>query len=741
MQTPLRIYTADQKLIAEFGEKRRTPVAFNEIPPQMVQAIMAAEDDRFFEHPGVDIKGLTRAAVQLAQSGRIVSGGSTITMQVAKNFFLSSERAFSRKFNEILLALQIERELSKKEILELYLNKIYLGNRAYGIQAAAQVYYGRPIAELNLAQLAMIAGLPKAPSRFNPLVNPERALTRRDWIIGRMLELGYIDRAQHDAAIAEPLSAQYHRQPIELEAPYIAEMVRQELFERFGADLYTDGYTVITAIQSDLQSAATEAVQAGLLEYDQRHGFRGIIKELAAETTAQEDLLGEINAQPKVGPLLPALVTEVKSDQVQILLGDSQSGTIPWEEMRWARRYKGVNSLGPKPEKPADVLKTNQLVYVQPLTEQRYRLAQLPEVQGALVALSPHDGQIEAIVGGFDFYASKYNRASQASRQVGSVIKPFLYSAALEQGFTSASIINDAPVVFNDRQLESTWRPQNAGGRFYGPTRLRVALFNSRNLVSIRLLQAIGIPVAREYMQRFGFDATKLPENLSLALGSADMTPLEMATAYASIANGGYRVAPYLIKRVERLDEVIFEADPALAPGYPETARTQTSTLSDLPPQQAEQIMEPRVNFIMQSMLRDVVQQGTGKRAKSLGRDDIAGKTGTTNDQKDLWFAGFNRNLLAVSWVGFDAPQPLGRWEYGSTAALPIWIKFMTRALHDQPQALPPEPEGLVRLRIDPESGRPSRSGIFELFREELAPEPESATQNGNENISTEDIF
>ncbi|RRJ83151.1 penicillin-binding protein 1A [Aestuariirhabdus litorea] len=752
LQTPLRIYTSDSKLIAEFGEKRRTPLHFQQIPSAMIQAVLSAEDDRFYEHHGVDIRGLLRAAAQLIQSGQIQSGGSTITMQVAKNFFLSNKRVFSRKFNEILLALDIESELTKEQILELYLNKIYLGNRAYGIEAAAQVYYGQPIEQLSLAQLAMIAGLPKAPSRYNPIVNPQRAIIRRNWILGRMLELGHIDQSAHDAAVTEPVTASYHGLQNEVDAPYIAEMVRADLLERYGSDIYTDGYRVITTIDSSLQQAATRATQQGLMEYDRRHGYRGPESQLPlTDDNALEPALDSLKATPAVGPLLPALVIRTEGQQAEVMLRDGVA-TIPWEGLAWARRYIDVNTLGEKPEQASDVVTRGDLVRVERQADGSYWLAQQPVVQGALVSFRPDDGALLALVGGFNFHSSKFNRATQAEREVGSNIKPFIYSAALENGFTAASIINDAPVVFEDQSLEDTWRPQNDSGRFYGPTRLRTALYNSRNLVSIRLLQEIGIAKARAYVQRFGFDPERLPKDLSLALGSATMPPYDLAAGYMAIANGGYRVIPHFIQRIDLLDETRFEMQPHRVCRSECTPEAETASLSALAapapldtatplaseaasmeieqasitPIPAQRIMDERVNYIMTTMLRDVIQSGTGRRARALGRKDIGGKTGTTNDQKDAWFSGFNPEVHTTVWVGFDQPVTLGRREYGGTAALPIWVDYMTQALKETPEQPLAQPEGIITMRINAEDGTPAASGspgaIFEVFRREFAP-------------------
>ena len=760
-QTPLRVYTADEKLIAEFGEKRRTPISFEAIPNRFVLALQAAEDSRFFEHQGIDIRGLMRAAYQLGTSGQIQSGGSTITMQVAKNFFLTRERTFERKFIEILLALRIEQELSKEEILELYVNKIYLGHRAYGVQAAARVYYGTSIDQLNLAQLAMIAGLPKAPSAFNPITNPTRAVERRNWIVGRMLTLGYIDKLSHDEAINAPVTARYHGADIEIAAPYVAEMVRSQLYETYGEDLYTDGLSVYTTIDSQSQISADAALRNGLLAYSERHGYRGPEQHFDLSALGSDTLQAKLESTPEYGGLKPALVTEVAEQSAQLLLADGSSVTLPWTGMTWARAFQSVNSMGPEPERAADILEVGDLIRIRE-SEEGLRLAQIPEVQGAFVAIDPENGAIKALNGGFSFYLNKFNRALQAYRQPGSNIKPLLYTYALSQGYTPATVINDAPVVINDVSLEGDWRPENDNGRFGGPTRLREALYRSRNLISIRLMRALGIAPMRDFLLKFGFEADKLPENLSLSLGSADATPLQVATAYAVLANGGFRVEPFFINRIVSPNgEEQFLANPKIACALcPErqqadlmaaeaaelalatnqiqetVASSELTTLDGRP--LAERLIDQRTAYLIHDMMRGVIKKGTGRRALVLERNDLGGKTGTTNDQKDAWFSGFNTQLSATSWVGFDQPATLGRREFGSTAALPVWIDFMRDALKDIPESLPIEPAGIASARIDPASGKLAYQGqgdaMIEVFKEEelpteVAPNPNTQQQ------------
>ncbi|MBU1329552.1 MAG: penicillin-binding protein 1A [Gammaproteobacteria bacterium] len=754
LQIPLRVYSSDGKLIAEFGEMRRSPIAFNDIPQDFINALLAAEDDNFANHYGVDVTGLLRAATQLLKSGQIQSGGSTITMQVAKNFFLTSERSFSRKTTEILLALQIERELSKNEILELYVNKIYLGHRAYGIEAAAQVYYGKPIRELTLGQLAMIAGLPKAPSRFNPLVNPERAKERRDWILGRMLMLGKIDKARHDAAIAEGIDARYHVQTPEVQAPYVAEMARAEMVGRYGSEAYTEGFNVTTTVPSDLQHLANTALRQGLINYDQRHGYRGPESRLPGMT--KETWLEELGKRNTLGGLEPVIVTQVEKSGLLVLTRQGQEEAVSWDSMKWARPFLNTNSMGPRPQKPADVAQVGDLVRVQRQEDGSLHFVQLPQAQSALVSLDPQNGAIRALVGGFSFEQSNYNRAVQAKRQPGSSFKPFIYSAALDNGYTAASLVNDAPIVFVDEYLDQVWRPKNDNNTFLGPIRLREALYKSRNLVSIRLLQALGINNTVDYVTRFGFNKQDLPPNLSLALGTANLTPMEIATGWTVFANGGHKVQPYLIQRIDnRQGEALFVANPPTVPNGKPTVEAPAAVQSPeaqlaapanlgqqlaaqiLTPEPiaAEQIIDERTAYIMTSMLQDVIKRGTGRRAMALGRDDLAGKTGTTNESKDSWFSGYNADYVTTVWAGFDQPESLGRNEYGGTVALPIWMSFMGGALKDKPSHLPPEPEGLMTLRIDPHSGRaatPSTAdAYFELFKSEDTPPPMSEFDSG----------
>ncbi|MCW8904975.1 penicillin-binding protein 1A [Sedimenticola sp.] len=733
-QVPLRVYSSDHKLIAEFGEMRRIPLSYNAIPEPMVQAFLAAEDDRFFEHPGVDYKGLMRAAYQLLLTGERRQGGSTITMQVARNFFLSSEKTFTRKFSEIFLSLRIENELTKEEILELYLNKIYMGNRAYGVGAAAMVYYGKTVDQLTLPQIAMIAGLPKAPSRYNPLADPERSLQRRDYVLGRMAKLGFITEQEEMAAKAIPITASLHTAQTEADAPYIAEMVRAEMFDRYGNDAYTTGFNVYTTIDSKLQSVANRALRNNLQAYDLRHGYRGAEQHLNLSGNEDDHTLDALLRDHRiVGDLPPAIVTGTEEKSATLYLGEGRYETLSWEGLEWARPFKTENRVGPKPQRADEIIKPGDLVRV--LAESgddgpRLRLAQIPAAESAFISLHPDNGAIQTLSGGYDFYHSKFNRVTQAMRQPGSGFKAIIYSAALEAGFTAASLINDAPVVFDDPSLEGAWRPENYSGKFFGPTRLRYALTKSRNLVSIRLLRSMGIEHALEHAKKFGFNPDDLPHNLSLALGSGAVTPLQMASAYAILANGGFRVEPYFISRIEKDNgELIFQATPVtVCDGCTE------ENSAGLPI--APRVISPQNHYLMNSMMRDVISRGTAIKARSLGRSDLAGKTGTTNDQRDAWFNGFSRSLVAITWVGFDSSKPLGRGEVGGRAALPAWIEFMQTALNDVPEQPLKVPTGMVTVRIDPKTGKRASvdqdDAIFEVFRSENAPREISSEAASN---------
>lgn len=738
LRIPLRIYTADNKLIGEFGEQRRTPIRYDDIPPNLEFAILAAEDTNFYHHPGVDILGLGRAAMQLVTSGKIQSGGSTITMQVARNYFLSFEQTFTRKFTEIFISLKMEQELSKHEILELYINKIYLGKRAYGFEAAAQVYYGKSLGELDLAQLAMIAGLPKAPSLYNPIVNPSRALIRRNWILQRMLSLGMIDKEAYQTAVESPITAKNYGVAPDIEAGYVAEMVRSELYKTFGNDLYNTGMTVYTTIDSGRQEAANEAVFQGVLNYDTRHGYRGSLDTRTDLLSASpEEQQSELSKFEGFQDWQNALVLATEELSADVRLENGEQVQLAWDAMKWAKAYINEDSQGPSPKTVADILVPGDIIRLRPDDTLGWVLTQKPEVQSALISLNSSNGAIQALVGGFNYYENKFNRITQSKRQPGSNFKPFVYASALNSGYTAASIINDAPVVFNDSNLATAWRPTNDGGRFYGPTRLRQALYRSQNVVSVRLLDELGVRPTLEFLRRFGFDPDELPHNLSLSLGSANLSPLQIATGFAVFSNGGYQVQPYLIARVEdRNGESLFDASPVtvcrtctLLEQAPDEER-QTGLFStpegilDLPV--APQVLDGEIDYIIYDMMRDVIKYGTGRRARVLKRDDIAGKTGTTNDGRDAWFSGFNGEIVTSVWSGFDNSSPLGRGEWGGSVSLPVWIDYMRYALEGQAPAYVSKPSSLVTVRIDPKTGQRALPGqsdaIFEIFRKAHVP-------------------
>ncbi len=804
LQVPLRVYSRDGRLISQLGAQRRIPVAFQDIPQDMVNAFLAAEDDRFFEHPGVDYQGLVRATMMLLLTGERRQGGGTITMQLARNFFLTRERTYIRKLKEIFLALRIERQLNKQEILTLYLNKIFLGQRAYGVGAAAEVYFGKTLKDLQLAEIATIAGLPKAPSTDNPVSSPERAGRRRGYVLRRMLEVGYIEQDEADAAAAIPIESRVHGPAVEVDAPYVAEMVRGELLARNLPDIYTAGYQVTTSIDSRLQKAAVIALRQALLEYDARHGYRGpedrltlfddkVGKDPAGQledSAPANDLLeadgpfalepdseqlawaDALETYPEFGNLAVALVLATDERQAEVYVRDHGVLVLPWQAMSWARPYINDAHRGDPPEAAADILAPGDVIRLVRVRE-GWRLTGIPKVQGALAAMDPQDGAIVALSGGFDFFASKYNRAVQAKRQPGSSFKPFIYSAALAKDYTPATIINDAPVVFEDAALEGIWRPKNYAGIFFGPTRMREALVKSRNLVSIRILMDIGVPYALRYLTRFGFPRSALSRDLSLALGSASLTPLQMVTAYSVFSNGGFATTSYLIQRIDDASGVtIFQAEPPLAcieceqswnrqqaerdraleqsgpPSPQEDGQNLEEVEIDLdkvpedpliyldPELAAVRVIEARNAYLIADMMREVIRRGTGRRALALGRRDLSGKTGTTNDGVDVWFSGYNSRLVATTWVGFDNPRPLGAGEEGSRTALPMWIDFMQVALLGMPDSRLPVPDGLITVRISPETGClagvDDPSAMFEILPREKIP----ACEPGNDDLN-----
>jgi penicillin-binding protein 1A len=763
-QMPLRVYSRDGKLIAQIGEQRRIPVTWGDVPKVVVDAFLASEDDRFYEHPGVDWQGLVRALAANVAAGGMREGGGTITMQLARNTVLTSERTLRRKLKEVFLALRLEREFSKQEILTLYLNRIFLGQRAYGIGAASEVYFDRHVSDLGLAEAALLAGLPRAPSVDNPIASVERARERRAYVLRRMLELGMIDSAAHDAAHAVPIANRLHDPMIELDAPYVAEMVRAEMLRRHGPDALTSGFFVTTTLESRLQQAANTATWRTVLEYERRHGYRGPLERLDPASLDDAVALGSaFKRNPGRGSLVTAVVTRVGEREAVAIRRNGSEVALDWDAMAWARPALEQGALGPSPRTAGEVLAAGDVVCLEPLPEGKFRLGQLPAVAGALVALAPRDGAIVALVGGFDFGASKYNRVTQAQRQPGSAFKPFLYSAALERGFTPATLVNDAPIVFpggGGIEGNEEWRPQNITRKFYGPTPMREGLVRSRNLVSIRLLRGAGVGFATRHIANFGFAPAALPANLTLALGTGQVTPLEMARGFAVFANGGALVTPYFIDSVRDTGgHLVFEAAPLLAcpacdattatpseDGVVQAAAPVVAAPVALPAERrAPQAISPANAFVMTDMMNDVVQRGTAQRAATaLGRRDIAGKTGTTSDRRDTWFVGFNADLAAAAWIGFDQERSLGEQEEGGKTALPMWIYFMEEALRDRPEHRQPEPPGVVRMWVSRETGAPTRANapgaLFETFLEHYAPQPGTNDYSGDEGVGAETV-
>lgn len=728
---PLRVYTIDGRLIAEYGDQRRNPVPIEEAPDLLIKAVLSAEDDRFFQHHGVDFGGVIRALIVNLQSGDIVQGFSTVTMQVAGNYFLDRrEKTYTRKIKEVLLAFNLERELNKQEILELYLNKIFLGQRAYGFSAAASVYYNKTLQELNLAEIATLAGVPKAPSARNPIVNPDGARARRNYVLKRMRDLQYITESEYLTAKNSIVAAARHIIPVEVEAPYVAEMVRSYMIENYGKAAYTKGYSIYTTINSNNQIAANRALRRGLISYDQRHGFRGSIGFLDPDT-AEELSLGEsLQQYPSIGGLQPALISEVSLDSIDVLLSYGEITQIKPTGWKWTAK------------KISSELHTGDVVYVS-MELGDTQLAQIPEIQGAIVSLDPNDGALLALTGGFDFYAGKFNRATQARRQSGSNIKPFIYSAALDNGFTTATLVSGAPIVI-ENNLGDTWRPENYSKKVFGPTRLRKALAQSLNLVSVRLVRGLGTPLVLDHLQRFGFDREQLPQGLSLALGSANFTPIEMARAFGVFANGGYLIQPYFITRVEnQRGEIMEYANRAIL--CPE-CDTSVKSITDIDlgilhdPRYSKRVLSPENAFLMNELMKGVIQTGTGRLALSLGRDDLAGKTGTTNNFRDAWFSGFNQDIVTSVWVGFDTPRDLGSRESGARAALPIWVDYMEVALQGKPEKSLQMPENIIKAWVHVDTGEPvavnDPKGFEEFFV--MGTEPHAQVQRGASGIQTD---
>lgn len=737
LKLPIRVYSREDKLIAEFGQYRRRLVKIDNIPKSVINAFIAIEDARFYQHKGVDLRSIARAIVVAAKNKQLSQGASTITMQLARNYFLTSERTLDRKIKEMFLAIKIEKNFTKPEILELYLNKIFLGKHAYGIGAAAEVYYGKKLNQLTLAQTAMIAGLPKAPTKYNPINNPRRAKQRRDYILKKMWEQHYITKEQYTQALKEAVSAKIHVRETETYAPYMAEMVRAEAMRRYGDNAYKLGLNIYTTLDSQEQALALTTLRNNLLKYSHRHGYRGAEDHLdIGSFITAEMLIDKLDKYKTYADLYPALVLNVTKKQATVKINQQiKPITLTLSQVNWARRYINVNRRGKKIRRVSDVLKTGDIVRVQKKNN-KWRLTQIPRVTGALVSLHPKDGAIRAIVGGFDFSYSKFNRAIQAKRQPGSSFKPFIYSAALAKGSSPASIVNDAPFKLKG----SSWNPQNFGHKFGGLTRLRVALAKSKNLVSIHLLQKIGVSYAIDYAIKFGFKKKNLPRNLTIALGTGSVTPLEMATAYATFSNGGYKIDHYFIRKIEDKDhKILFKARPKIAcpscqnPALTEKAkekqrlaeeRLNNQKTPEERPVFAERIMKPHVNYQITSMLQEVARVGTAARAgRILKRSDIAGKTGTTNDQKDAWFCGFTPNKVTTVWVGFDHVAPLGKRETSTRAALPVWIDFMKVALKDTKVAQFPRPQGLIDIKLDARTGSRPTFATSKTILESLVPE------------------
>ncbi len=704
---PLRIMSADGFLIGEFGEERRAVVRINEVPPVMKQAILAAEDERFYQHGGIDTIGILRASLANLVSGGKRQGASTITMQVARNFFLSSEKTLSRKLYEVMLSFKIENNLSKDQILELYINQIYLGQRSYGFASAAQIYFGKSLKDLSAAEAAMLAGLPKAPSAYNPVVNPKRAKSRQHYVLRRMNELGFLTDKQHEAALNQPLVIKRDANEFGVHADYVAEMARQMVAERFPDDVYTRGYRVITTVLKADQDAAYAAMRRGVMDYDRRHGYRGAeaYVDMKGVGDKDEDLDDLLQDHPDLDDLQAAVVLAADNNGVRAYHRGGEIVTISGDGLKFAAKMLD-------PQAPANKrIRRGALIRIQKDEKIGWQILQLPEVESAFVSANPKDGAIRALVGGFDFSRNKYNHVTQAWRQPGSSFKPFIYSAALEKGFTPATIINDSPLTVSAAQTGSTaWEPKNYDGKYEGPMRMRTALAKSKNLVSVRILQGIGTHYAQDYATRFGFDADKHPPYLTMALGAGSVTPWQMVSAYAIFANGGYRVQPYVVREIrDDKGRVLAQAQPAKAGD--ETLRA----------------IDARNAYLMDSMLRDVTIYGTAAKASvQLKRHDLAGKTGTTNDYVDAWFCGYQQNVVGVAWIGFDQPKRLGSGETGGTAALPMWINYMQTALKDVTESFMPPPEGLTSVEVvNGRKGGPAKEFFYtENVPAEIPPEP-----------------
>jgi penicillin-binding protein 1A len=795
LPVPLRIYTRSGQLIAQIGEKRRVLVAYEDIPLVVREAFVSAEDQRFYTHHGFDYSGVLRAALVDLTSRDYSQGASTITMQAARNMFLTFDKSLRRKLQEIFLTYRMEHEFTKEQILQAYLNVIFLGQRSYGVAAAAETYFGKPLDQLSVAEAATLAGIPQAPSKYNPVTNPKAAQARRRYVLTQMQKLKYIDAGTAQLAGQEPVTAHDYGILNDVEAPYVAEMARADLVSRYGEDAVNSGYKVYTTIDGRLQTAADRAVRIGLIQYDRRHGYRGPLKQINIDQrTAGPQLDAALAGVGEIGNLRPAVVVSVAPQSARVYIRSMGFAQIEWDGLSWARRRISETRVGSTPKHAEEVLQRGDVVYVVTNGQGAAQLAQRPEAQSALVALDPNDGAIVALVGGFDYFDNKFNRATQARRQPGSGFKPFLYSAALENGFTPSSIVMDAPIVYDDSGQEKTWRPENSEKGFEGPMRLREALVFSRNLVTIRVVRQLGVDAVIDYAAKFGFNPQEMPKDMTIALGSLPATPLQMVSGYAVFANGGYRVDSYFVERIENaVGQTVFQANPKVVceqcdgeaarndaapanatggtliatltsttgtPGTPGTPGTRgdpdRKPANALPPlvnpaQLAPRIISPQNDWLMDDIMADVIKRGTGMRAGlALRRNDISGKTGTTNEARDTWFNGFNHSIVATVWVGFDQERPLGEGEEGSRTAVPIWVYFMREALRGQPDRLRPLPPGLVTARISPKTGALAAANdsdaIYETFMEERMPTagnasntiPGSSPQNAG---SSEPLF
>jgi len=717
---PLRVYSAEGVLLGEFGEERRALVKISEVPDVMKKAILAAEDDRFYEHGGVDYMGVLRAAIFNFTSGGAKQGASTITMQVARNFFLSKEKTMTRKFNEMLLAFKIEHNLGKDEILQLYFNQIYLGQRAYGFAAAAQIYFGKPLGQVTVAEAAMLAGLPKAPSSYNPVVNPKRAKLRQLYVLRRMHELHFIDDKQLQLAQQQPIVAKHGNQEFGIKSDYLSEMVRQAVYEQYQEDTYTQGYKVYTTIRQEDQLAAYQAVRNGVLEYDRRHGYRGPEDFVDLKKGSNEEYLEEaLQDADDNDDLIPAVVLEASPQLVRAYCKGGEIAEVSGDALRFVQRALNNKTALNQRINPGSIIR------LQKDEKGVWQISQLPQVEAAFVSADPRDGAIHALIGGFNFGHNQFNHITQAWRQPGSSIKPFIYSAALEKGFTPATVINDAPLMFDAEQTGSEpWQPKNYDGKFDGPMRMRQALTKSKNMVSIRILQSITPQYAQDYLTKFGFDADKHPPYLTMALGAGSVTPMQMLTGYSVFANGGFRVTPYFIQRIEDAHGNVL-----------------SKAKSTIAGESADQVIDVRNAFTMISMMQDVVKHGTAIHAMQLGRQDLAGKTGTTSDSIDAWFCGFQPTLVGISWMGFDQPRSLGDKETGGGAALPIWMSYMAKALKDVPQAVYTMPDNMVTVRINEGGHRDANGSLLEYFYQENVPSEQTIPHTPNEEAKPTDAL